>query len=331
MEGDPFALLESMVIAGLAMGAEHGWIYLRAEYPLAHARLRNAIAACRARGLLGNDIMQRGVRFDIELRRGAGAYICGEESALLNSLEGFRGEPRTRPPFPVESGLFGQPTAINNVETLMNVPWIVREGAAAFRSVGTRDSPGTRLFSVSGAVERPGVYEVAHGTTLQSLLGLAGARPLRAVLLGGAAGSFVAPDDFALPLTLEDTRKVGATLGSGVVLALDASVDLEAMLVRMAKFFRDESCGQCVPCRVGTVRQHELVTRLARHTPHASIEAELETFRDLARCMRDASICGLGHTAANAIESAMTRLDVWKEPLAHETPPGLVTAASRRG
>ena len=308
MEHDPFALVEAMTIAGVTVGAERGFVYLRGEYPLAHARLSSAIAKARARGLLGADILGRGVSFELEIRQGAGAYICGEETALFASLEGFRGEPRTKPPFPVESGLFGRPTVVNNVETLANVLPILTEGAAAYREVGTAGSPGTRLFCVSGKVARPGLYELPFGVSLRHLLELAGATDVAAVLLGGAAGTFLGPAELDLPLTFEDTRKVGATLGSGVVLVLDSSIPVGPVLARIASFFRDESCGQCVPCRVGTVRQEELVARLVRGEPRGSHQQEQELLLELGCAMRDASICGLGQTASSAIESAVARL-----------------------
>ena len=313
MEEDPFALIEAMTIAGTTVGAELGFLYLRGEYPLARARLAAAIAAARARGLLGDDVMGKGARFDIELRLGAGAYICGEETALFASIEGYRGEPRTKPPFPIEAELFGQPTVVNNVETLVNVLGIVRDGAAAYRAVGTAGSPGTRLFCVSGKVARPGLYELPFGVTLRALLALAGADDPAAVLLGGAAGTFVGADDLDLPLTFEDTRAAGATLGSGVVLVLDRAVALGPVLARIAQFFRDESCGQCVPCRVGTVRQEELITRLARGAPQGAVADERALLAELGQCMRDASICGLGQTASSAIESAVARLRVFAD------------------
>ncbi len=308
MEEDPFSLVEAMTIAGYAVGAERGMIYVRDEYPLARSRLANAIERARAHGLLGDDVMGRGVRFDIEIRRGAGAYICGEETALLESIEGFRGEPRTKPPFPAEHGLFGQPTVINNVETLVNVLPIVLEGAAAYRAIGTARSPGTRLFCLSGSVAKPGLYEVPFGMRLDALLALAGGvvGKLRAVLLGGAAASFVAPNEIALPLTLEDAREAGLSLGSGVVLVLDDTIPVLPLLERIAGFFRDESCGQCVPCRVGTVRQEELVTRLVKKK--SRIDGERALLADLGQVMRDASICGLGQTASLAVESAFQKL-----------------------
>jgi NADH-quinone oxidoreductase subunit F len=312
LEEDPFAVIEAMTIAGTTVGAERGFLYLRGEYPLARARVEGAIAAARARGLLGDDVLGKGVRFDLEVRLGAGAYICGEETALFASLEGFRGEPRTKPPFPVEVGLFGRPTVVNNVETLANVPGILTGGAAAYRAVGTAGSPGTRLFCVSGRVARPGLYELPFGVPLTELLALAGADDVAAVLLGGAAGTFVAGDRLDLPLSFEATRAAGATLGSGVVLVLDRAVPIAPILARIARFFRDESCGQCVPCRVGTVRQEELITRLTRGAPNGSVATERALLAELGQCMRDASICGLGQTASSAIESAVAQLGVFR-------------------
>ena len=315
LEGDPYSLIESMIIAGFAVGCEKGYIYIRGEYPLATDLLDNAIRRCRERGFLGADILGDGVRFDIELRRGAGAYICGEETALLNSLEGFRGEPRNKPPFPTQVGLFGQPTAINNVETLVNVLPIVLEGGKAFAAIGTERSTGPKLFCLSGHVRRPGVYEVPFGVTLRELLDLAGGVTgrLQAVLLGGAAGAFITPDQIDVPLTFEGTRAIGAALGSGVVMPFDDTVDLRPVLRRIAQFFRDESCGQCVPCRVGTVRQEEVLHRLATNQPLGSVEHELMLLKELGQVMRDASICGLGQTASSAIESALSRFPILQE------------------
>ncbi len=309
IEGDPFALIEAMTLAGFGVGAELGYLYLRGEYPLAWEAMQHALAAARKSGHLGADILGRGVRFDIQLFRGAGAYICGEETALFNSIEGYRGEPRNKPPFPTQSGLFGRPTVVNNVETLVNVPWILREGGAAFAAIGTPGSTGTKLFCLSGAVARPGVYEVAFGATLRELLDLAGGTtgPLRAILMGGAAGGFLGPGDLDTPLTFEGLRAAGAALGSGVVLVFDETVDLADILVRIAAFFRDESCGQCVPCRVGTERQEEILARLVRRRPIGSVDQEIALLKEMGQAMRDASICGLGHTASSAIESALSR------------------------
>jgi len=303
MEEDPFAVIEAMAIAGLATGSERGFIYVRGEYPLAAARLAGAIE--QTRGLLG--------RFEIELRRGAGAYICGEETALFNSIEGLRGEPRQKPPFPVEAGLFGKPTAINNVETLVNVLDIVLGGGAAFAAVGSGQSTGTKLFCLSGAVARPGLYEVPFGKTLRELLDLAGAAPgVQAVLLGGAAGTFVTPAEFGVPLTFEGTRAIGASLGSGVVMAFDDRTDWPGVILRIAAFFRDESCGQCVPCRVGTVRQEEALHRLASGKPLGTADGEHALLGEIGQAMRDASICGLGQTASSAVVSALKKLPVFR-------------------
>ncbi|ATL86415.1 NAD(P)H-dependent oxidoreductase subunit E [Streptomyces malaysiensis] len=312
LEGDPYALIEAMTVAGYATGAHRGYLYLRGEYPRALHRLRTAIDQARARGFLGEDVMGQGFAFDIEIRRGAGAYICGEETAIFNSIEGRRGEPRSKPPFPVEKGLFGKPTAVNNVETLVNVLPILIEGAQAYARTGTDTSTGTKLFCVSGTVARPGVYELPFGATLRELLELAGPpETLRAVLLGGAAGGFVRPDELDVPLTFEGTRAAGTTLGSGVVLVLDDGVELPRVLLRIAEFFRDESCGQCVPCRVGTVRQEEALHRLKDRTGTAAA-GDIALLREVGQAMRDASICGLGQTAWNAVESAIDRLGAFK-------------------
>ncbi|MEU4925372.1 NADH-ubiquinone oxidoreductase-F iron-sulfur binding region domain-containing protein [Streptomyces yokosukanensis] len=311
MEGDPYALVEAMTIAGYATGAHQGHLYLRGEYPRALRRLEHAIAQARARGFLGDDVLGRGYAFDIEIRRGAGAYICGEETALFNSIEGYRGEPRSKPPFPVEKGLFGKPTVENNVETLVNVLPILTMGAPAYAAIGTEGSTGPKLYCVSGSVARPGVYELPFGATLGELLRLAGVRDgLRAVLLGGAAGGFVRPDELDIPLTFEGTREAGTTLGSGVVMAFDDSVPLPRLLLRIAEFFREESCGQCVPCRVGTVRQEEALRRIAERTG-AAAAGDIALLREIGRAMRDASICGLGQTAWNAVESAIDRLGAY--------------------
>jgi NADH-quinone oxidoreductase subunit F len=309
MEQDPFAVIESLTIAGLVTGAEQGFLYIRGEYPLATERLDEAIAQARAGRLLGPDVMGSGKAFDVELRRGAGAYICGEETALFNSIEGKRGEPRNKPPFPVTHGVFGKPTGINNVETLINVLQILSLGVEEYSSLGTADSTGTRLFCLSGHVERPGVYEHEHGITMGEVIdaagGVRGGKPLKAVLLGGAAGGFVGPDRLDARLTFEDARAGGYTLGSGVVMVFDEDTDLVDLCLRIARFFRDESCGQCVPCRVGTVRQEEVLHRLVANRTIGSRDDELALLGDIAAVMRDASICGLGQTAASAVQSAI--------------------------
>ena len=250
------------------------------------------------------------------MRKGAGAYICGEETALFNSIEGYRGEPRNKPPFPVDHGLFDKPTVINNVETLVNVHGIVLDGGQSYAKIGTEDSTGTRLFCLSGRVERPGLYEAPFGITLREVLdmagGVLGGRPLRTIMLGGAAGRFVTPDELDIEMSFEATREAGVSMGSGVVMVVDDTVDLPAILMRLAAFFRDESCGQCVPCRVGTVRQEEALARLVNGRPRGSAEDEYALLDEITRSMRDASICGLGQTAADAIESALRKLDVFE-------------------
>jgi len=285
MEQDPFALVESIGIAAFATGCDRAFVYVRAEYPLAHERLQKAIDSSN-------------VGVEIELRVGAGAYVCGEETALFQSIEGYRGEPRNKPPFPVEVGLYGQPTVVNNVETLLNVPHIV---------LGD-DARDTRLFCVSGHVAQPGLYELELGTPLSELLTLADSEPPKAVLLGGAAGSFLRPDQLDIPLSFEGAREAGATLGSGVVIVYGEAADLVDAVVRIAEFFREESCGQCVPCRIGTVRQEEALRRIVSGKPNGD---EIGVLGDLAQVMRDASICGLGQTAANAVDSAIHNLGVF--------------------
>jgi len=315
MEHDPFAVLESLTIAGYATGSEKGFIYIRGEYPGATSRLEQAIERAYAHGFLGADVMGEGFAFDVELRRGAGAYICGEETSLFNSIEGKRGEPRNKPPFPVERGVFGKPTGINNIETLVNVLEVLTLGGEAYARIGTPDSTGPRLFCLSGRVERPGVYEVEHGVTLRELLemagGVRGGKALKAILLGGAAGSFVTPDDLDLRLTFEDSKAAGVTLGSGVVMVFDEDVDLADIVLRIAAFFRDESCGQCVPCRVGTVRQEEALARVIGGRVNGSLTDELALIGEIGQVMRDASICGLGQLAANAVDSAIHRLRIF--------------------
>ena len=307
MENDPFALIEAMAIAGFATEAQKGYIYVRDEYPLACARIEQACREAQTAGLLGEDPAGGDFSFHIELRRGAGAYICGEETALFNSIEGYRGEPRNKPPFPTESGLFGKPTLVNNVETFANIPLILNEGAQAFAQIGTEQSRGTRLFCVSGGCEHPGTYEAPLGTPLSDLLEAAGAADNPRVLLGGAAGAFASQDQQDIPLSFEHTTAASLTLGSGAVIVIDSKADMGDLLGRITDFFADESCGQCVPCRVGTVRQQESVARLRTNGHNASeldLPSELALLDDLDAVMTDASICGLGQTAASAIRSA---------------------------
>ena len=302
IECDPFAIVEAMTIAGYAVGAEKGYFYIRGEYPLGQSRFEQAVTQARDRGLLGANVNGAGFGFDIEIRRGAGAYICGEETALFNSIEGFRGMPRQKPPFPTEAGLFGKPTVINNVETLVNVLHIVTEGGDEFAKLGTPESTGTKIFCLSGHVMQPGAYEVEFGATLGDLIALAGgvAGHYRAALVGGAAGAFLLEDQLDLPLTFEAARAAGVSLGSGVVMVFNDKTDFTDLTVRIGAFFRDECCGQCTPCRVGTMRQEEALLRLA-----AGSQQEAPILSDLALVMSDSSICGFGHAASWAVQSAL--------------------------
>jgi NADH-quinone oxidoreductase subunit F len=306
MERDPFAVIEAMTICALATGATRGFIYIRGEYPEAERAIGHAIAQALAAGFLGTNIARSSFAFDIAIRRGGGAYICGEETALFNSIEGKRGEPRSKPPFPAQFGLFGKPTVVNNVETLVNVLDIINEGGGAWAKVGTPASTGTRLFCLSGHIAKPGLYEIESGRTLREAIELAGGIPngraLQAVLLGGAAGTFVGPSALDMPLSFEGARAANATLGSGVIMVFDETANLRDTLARIAEFFKHESCGQCVPCRVGTVRQVELIR------DQGSGIRDQGPYAELSAAMKDASICGLGQTASSAIESAFANV-----------------------
>lgn len=303
---DPHCTIEGMLIAGYAIGASKGYIYIRAEYPYILPVLEYALNEAREANLLGENILDSDFSFDIELRLGAGAYICGEETALFESIEGKRGFPRVKPPFPTTHGLFGRPTVINNVETLCNVPLIISQGAAAYRKLGTEKSPGPKLFCVSGDVAKPGLYEIPFGVTLRELLEMAGGvaneKQLQAVLFGGAAGAFATPAHLDVKMTFEDLRAAGLPLGSGVVMVFDETRDLRDVLKRLGHFFAHESCGKCYPCQMGTQRQMEILDRVAGGTV---LEGDLIRLQDVGWTMTDASLCGLGQTAASAVLSAM--------------------------
>jgi NADH-quinone oxidoreductase subunit F len=253
--------------------------------------------------------MGAGFAFDIEIRRGGGAYVCGEGTAIYESIEGKRGEPRNKAARSTTAGLFQKPTVLNNVETLANIPGIILEGGDVYATLGSHGSNGHKLFSVSGHVNRPGVYEAEFGITLRDLIELAGGmrdgRAVKAVNLGGAAGAFVGPESLHMPLTFEAAKEMGVTIGAGAVVVFDETTDLLNILRRIAEFFRDESCGQCVPCRVGTVRQEEILARLAAGRARGTIDDELGLLRDLGQVLRDASICGLGQTANDAVATGI--------------------------
>lgn len=307
LEYDPHLTLEGMIIAAYAIGAHQGYIYVRGEYPQALQAVVTAIQEARQAGLLGNDILGSGFDYDIEIRQGAGAYICGEETALFESIEGKRGFPRIKPPYPTTHGLFDRPTVINNVETLCNIPFILENGAFAYRQYGTQGSPGPKLFCVSGDVEQPGLYEAPFGISLRSLLyelagGIRSGKRLKAVLIGGAAGAFATETDLDILLTFEDARDAGLPLGSGAVMVFDESRDLRDVLRRVAKFFSHESCGKCYPCQMGTRRQHEILERVAAG---AALPGDDLRLSDVGWTMSEASLCALGQTAAIAVLSAM--------------------------
>jgi len=309
MEGDPFSILEGMTIAAYAIGSQRGFIYVRGEYPRAQRILQEAIEVAQTAGYLGENILGNEFSFDVVVRSGAGAYICGEETALFESIEGKRGYPRLKPPFPTTHGLFGQPTVINNVETLCTAAWIIANGHEAYRSLGTEKSPGTKLFCLSGDVAQPGVYEVPFGTLLKDVLEFAGGvqGELQAVLLGGAAGAFAGPDQLDLPLSFEGMQAAGLALGSGVVMAINQERDLQQTMLSLAHFFAHESCGKCFPCQLGTQRQLEILVKV---TEGKASEADVRALEDIGFTMTHASLCGLGMTASTAILSALER---WPE------------------
>jgi NADH-quinone oxidoreductase subunit F len=316
LENDPHRTLEGLIIAGHAIGASKGYIYVRGEYLNAYQTLKKALDEARDQGYVGNDILSTGFDFEIELRSGAGAYICGEETALFESIEGKRGFPRIKPPFPTTYGLFGQPTAINNVETLCNVPFIIEHGSAEYRKFGTERSPGTKLFCLSGDIARPGLYEAPFGISLRNLIfdlggGVRDGRQLQAILLGGAAGGFAKPDQLDVKMSFEGLSSAGLPLGSGVVMVINDRRDLRSILLGLSQFFAHESCGKCYPCQLGTQRQYEILQRVAKGE---TMPGDTERLSDVGWTMSDASICGLGQTAASAVLSAMR---LWPELFQH--------------
>ncbi len=317
MEGDPHRLLEGMMIAGFAIGASVGYIYVRAEYPLAIDRLEAAIAEAEALGLLGKNILGSGFSFNLRIKEGAGAFVCGEESALISSIEGRRGMPKPKPPFPAVSGLFGKPTVINNVETLANIPDILHYGHQWFRSLGTDASPGTKTFALSGDVENTGLVEVPMGTSLRQLVfdiggGIRGGQPFKAVQIGGPSGGCLTEAHLDLPVDFDSLQSVGAMVGSGGLVVMDANT----CIVEVARFFMNftqmESCGKCVPCREGTRRMLEILQKIVEG--RGSIE-DLDHLQEIGAAVRIGSLCGLGKTAPNPVLSTMELFR--KEYLSH--------------
>jgi NADP-reducing hydrogenase subunit HndC len=307
LEGDPHSVLEGMAIAAYAVGANHGYIYVRAEYPLAVRRLEVAIAQARRLGVLGERIFDTDFSFDIELRMGAGAFVCGEETALIASIEGRRGEPRPRPPYPATSGLWGKPTLINNVETYANVRHIILGGAERFAAIGTAGSKGTKVFALAGKVKNTGLVEVPMGVTLRELIfdiggGVPEGRAFKAVQIGGPSGGCLPASLLDVPVDYDSLREHGAIMGSGGLIVLDDA----ACMVNVAKFFleftADEACGKCIPCRVGTRMMLKILERIVRGE---GTERDLEELQKLGEFMKSASLCGLGQTAPNPVLSTL--------------------------
>ena len=307
LEGDPHSVLEAMVIAGYAIGASKGFIYIRAEYPLAIHRLQVAIKQAKELGLLGDDILGSGFSFDIELRFGAGAFVCGEETALLQSIEGLRGMPRPRPPFPAVKGLWGCPTVINNVETLANIPVIINNGADWFNKIGTATTKGTKVFALTGKVNNSGLIEVPMGTTLREIIfdiggGIRGGHQFKAAQTGGPSGGIIPPQFLDTPIDYESLAKIGSIMGSGGLIVMDET----DCVVDIAKFYLDftvdESCGKCAPCRIGG---RKLLNYLKKISDGRGTEQDIADMQQICDAMNKASLCGLGQTASNPVRSTL--------------------------
>lgn len=303
----PFQLLEGMAIAALAVGARQGFIYIRHEYPEAQETMRLSITAARAAGLLGPDILSSGFAFDVELFSGAGSYLCGEETALLSSMEGKKGRPRLKPPYPTESGLWGKPTLINNVETLANIPPIIANGAEWYRCLGTADSPGTKLISLSGDVACRGLYEVPFGTTFRQIIdcyggGMRNGRPLKAVNIGGASGVVVPSEELDYSLEYRACGQRGITIGSGAVFVMDDSRSVLENVRNRVEFFLHESCGKCTPCREGLRQAGRIVTRVLAGD---ALLADVTNLERYTRALQNAAFCGLGQAAGNSLASSL--------------------------
>lgn len=330
MEGDPHKVIEGLMIAGYGTGANAGYIYVRAEYPLAVERLRKAIADAEAAGLLGENILGTGFNFQVFVKEGAGAFVCGEETALIASIEGERGMPRPKPPFPAQKGLWGYPTTINNVETLANVPNIILNGAGWFKSIGTEKSPGTKTFAITGDVANTGLIEVPMGRTLREILyeiggGIRNNKGFKAVQIGGPSGGCLIPEHLDMPLDFDSLKEVGAMIGSGGLVVMDE----ETCIVEVARFFmeftQNESCGKCVLCREGTRRMLNILQRIVDGEGEMK---DIESLQDIAYAVKDGSLCGLGKTAPNPV---LTTLHYFKdEYLAHiqdkKCPAGICEA-----
>ena len=307
LEGDPHLLIEGMIIAAYAIGAERGYIYLRGEYPAAAEILDGAIAQAYAKGLLGNDILGKGVTFALTVHRGAGAYICGEETSLIESLEGKRGQPRLRPPFPANAGAWGKPTVVNNVETLANVPSIIALGSDAYSKVGAEGSPGTKIFCVSGAVNRPGAYELPLGTTLRELIeasagGIRAGRRLKAIIPGGASTPMLAAAQVDVKMDFNSLLAAGSMLGSGAVIVMDDTACMVHAAAVLVRFFEHESCGKCTPCREGTGWLHQVYSRMLKG---GAGEGDVELLLNICGKMKGKCFCPLGEGAVQPVLSSI--------------------------
>ena len=307
MEGDPFRIIEGMVVAGYAVGAGKGYVYVRAEYPLAVKRLRSAIRQAQRSGMLGANVMGSGFNFDIDVRLGAGAFVCGEETSLIASIEGGRGTPRPRPPFPAESGLWGCPTLINNVETLANIAPIISRGAAWFAGIGTEKSKGTKVFALTGQVNNTGLIEVPMGISLREIVfdiggGLPEGRSFKAVQTGGPSGGCIPAQYLDMKVDYESLAQVGSIMGSGGMIVMDDQTDMVEIARFFMEFCMEESCGKCVPCRVGTAQMHGLLTRISEGK---ATQAHLDTLTELCDMVRRTSLCGLGQSAPNPVLSTL--------------------------
>ena len=319
LESDPFNVVEGMIIAGYAIGANRGFFYVRAEYPLAISRIENAIDRCREYGILGKNIFDSGFDFDLEIRLGAGAFVCGEETALIHSIEGERGQPRVRPPFPTESGLWGKPTVINNVETFANVPAVIHFGADWFNRIGTSKSGGTKVFALAGKVTHTGLVEVPMGSTLHEVVeeiggGAPGGKKIKAVQTGGPAGGCIPAQMLDLRIDYDTLSKAGSIMGSGGMIVLDEDDCMVDIAKFFVKFSEDESCGKCTPCREGTKRMAEILDRIT--TGKGTLE-DLEKLKRLGKLIRKASLCGLGRAAPNPVLSTLEHY--YDEYVAHVT------------
>jgi len=319
LEGDPHSVLEAMAICGYAIGASKGLIYIRAEYPLAIQRLKIAIGQAREYGLLGSNIFGSDFSFDIELRYGAGAFVCGEETALIHSMEGMRGEPTNKPPFPAESGFLGKPSNVNNVETFASVPVIITKGWEWFSSIGTEKSKGTKVFALAGKINNVGLIEVPMGTTLREIIfeiggGIKNGKKFKAVQTGGPSGGCLTEEHLDTPIDFDNLVAVGSMMGSGGMIVMDE----DDCMVSIAKFFLEftveESCGKCAPCRIGNKRLHELLTHITKGN---GTMADLDRLRNMCNVIKDTSLCGLGQTSPNPVLSTMNNF--WDEYVAHVT------------